>query len=60
MNAQAFGCFLMDLLQKNVEIQNKLSDYVFVMDNAAFDKAKLLKPFFSHFHLLYLSPYAPY
>ena len=60
VNAEDFGSFIASLLNSNPEILNNRAKYIFFMDNASIHRAKLLKPFFENFNILFNAPYSPF
>lgn len=60
VNAQDFGGFMSSLLNNNQDLLKNRHKYIFFMDNAPIHKAKLLKPLFEHFQVLFNAPYSPF
>ncbi len=60
VTADDFGAFIALMLQKNPEILESRSQYIFFMDNAPIHRAKSLKPFFENFRILFNAPYSPF
>ncbi len=60
MNAQDFGGFIASMLNKNQDLLKNRHKYIFFMDNAPIHRAKVLKPLFENFQVLFNAPYSPF
>lgn len=60
VTAEDFGAFISSLLNRYSRILLNPSKYIFFMDNAPIHKAKVLKPFFSNFCIMFNAPYSPF
>lgn len=60
VTAEAFGSFIINLLDDNQEIKDNLGEWIIYMDNAPIHKAKILQPFFERFRSFYGPPYSPF
>ena len=60
VSSKDFGGFLIGLILQNKDILINRDKWAFVMDNATTHKSKIIKPFLSNFHKIYLPPYSPF